>query len=89
MDSTKAKQTHFRSSMEGQSDHALISHTWKGEEGLGLFSLAAFSYASDVDLLRNRNDSLVPENGDNGAENGDTGGVEPAGEAGADPLGLW
>ncbi len=56
-----------------------ISHTSKGEEELELFLLSVFSYASDADLLRNRNDSLTPENGD-------TGGVDPAGEAGADPL---
>nr|ACU14512.1 unknown [Glycine max] len=59
----------------------LICHTSKGEEELGLF-WPVFSYASDVDLLRKRKDSLAPEKGD-------TGGVEPAGEAGADPLGLW
>ena len=59
----------------------LISHTSKGEEELDLF-WPVFSYASDVDLLRKRKDSLAPEKGD-------TGGVEPAGEAGADPLGLW
>lgn len=58
----------------------LIFHTSKGEEGLGLFGpVFSFSYASDVDLLRKRKGSLAPENGD-------TGGVEPAGEAGADPL---
>jgi hypothetical protein len=38
----------------------LISHSSKGEEGFDLF-WPLFSYASDVDLLRNRKDSLVPE----------------------------
>lgn len=55
-----------------------ISHTSKGEGGLDLF-WPLFSYASDADLLRNPKDSLVPENGDSG-------GVEPAGETGGDPI---
>ena len=55
----------------------LISQTSKGEEGLDLFC-PAFSYASEVDLLRNLNDSLPPP------ENGDTGGVD--GDTGGDPL---
>lgn len=39
----------------------LISHTSKGEEELDLF-WPVFSYASDVDLLRKRKDSLAPIN---------------------------
>ena len=56
----------------------LISHTSIGEEGPDLF-WPFFSYASDADLRRNRKESLVPENGDTGV-------VEPAGEARGDPL---
>ena len=58
-------------------------HTSKGERGLLLAppppTWLAFSYASDADLLLNLPMLLPPENGD-------TGGVDPAGEIGGDPL---
>ena len=59
-----------------------FGHTSKGDRGLLLAppppTWLAFSYASDADLLLNL-PMLLPENGD-------TGGVDPAGEIGGDPL---
>ncbi|KAH1259279.1 hypothetical protein GmHk_03G008790 [Glycine max] len=67
-----------------------MRHTSKGEEGPDLFC-PLFSYASDPDLLRNRSESFPPKKHTRKEittlpENGEIGGVEPAGETGGDPL---
>ena len=52
--------THHQGKIEEARISHFISHTSKGEVVLDLFCPAAFSYASEVDLLRNRKDSLLP-----------------------------